>query len=63
MTDFEKFTRIYRSIGVDTETKKEGKNITIIIRQDSAKCEGYDGFYTCLLFDEIGVFISQGFWE
>ena len=76
MTDLERFIELYRSIGIECyiyedEEKWRTKEIKLGAAmypsgdefQSHPLIEGYGGFYTSIVFDKDGKFISQGFWE
>jgi len=76
MTDLEKFVELYKSFGVDVvvdsdevpgehqihltegEMFNSGKGWT-----EDDRFEGYSDFFTTIIFDKDGKFVSQGFYE
>lgn len=79
MTDLEKFIELYKSFGIectpfDTSFDPNGiihivlgkklryheKEVRMTI---SDKINGYCGFYSEIIFNKDGKFLSQGFWE
>lgn len=77
MTDLDRFIKLYKSFGikciVNTKIDSEDKTQHIYLNHayffDKRKCttseklDGYPDFYSEVIFDEKGKFISQGFWE
>lgn len=77
MTDLDKFKELYKSIGIDVivfhnDQENEGnqsiKLCDYYVGGDTniTKSDYFDGwpdFYTEIVFDKNGKFISQGFWE
>ena len=73
MTDLDRFIALYASLGIQCiiSTHDQGHQIILSAedyspdteRTYSEKFNGYHGFYTCVVFDHDGRFVSQGFWE
>ena len=73
MRDIDRFIELYKSIGVDLKINVDEKgNRYIMIGEEntfdsevttSKLFTGYLGFYSIIMFDDDGKFISQGFYE
>ena len=67
MTDLEKFTELYRSIGIKLEVKQEELGLqTIRLNSEWEKDCKFDGPIECyskIVFDKNGKFVIQGFWD
>jgi hypothetical protein len=67
MTDLERFIELYNGIGarlVAENAKGEAGVVILKIQSKSSRnILGYNGFFTELMFDSSGKFISHGNWE
>ncbi len=67
MTDLEKFTELYHSVGIELEVEKRDLELqTIRLRADWIENSKFDGYYKCystITFDKNGKFVMQGFWD
>ncbi len=67
MTDLEKFIELYRGIGVNLEAKNAPGEAGVVVVKIQSKSSrnvlGYNGFFTELMFDLSGKFISHANWE
>jgi hypothetical protein len=69
MTDMEKFTKLYKSVGINvtpvyvTSDTPDVAYEIILKAKEHAKITGYAGFETVLQFDKDGKFLQQGIWE
>jgi len=73
--DLKRFVELYASLGVEITRVTEEKNLLVIILEStnnnhsfpdsniSDLINGYTGFYTEVVFDLSGTFVSQGFFE
>lgn len=71
--DLKRFIELYASFGIVLDKAVPDKEVFRVYLggphypdediNDSEKFDGYHGFYTVLVFDKTGKFISQGFWE
>ena len=73
-TDLERYVELYKSFGINCKIINEGGFKLIILSEGSMVSEsekhttsilfnGYNSFYTKIIFSEDGGFVSQGFWE
>ena len=72
-SDLYRFINLYKSFDIDCVVDKEDDRFVIKFSgehyndgepyTDSEKFEGYNGFYSIIIFDSKGKFIAQGFYE
>ena len=66
-TDLERFIALYAMVGISLNVEKKDEDQIIVIasniENEHEKIDGYDGFYTKIVFDKDGTFKKQGFWE
>jgi len=69
VTHLEKFIALYKEFGVELTPEETDTGTEITLGADSyerervAALDGYFGFFTKVIFDKQGNFVSQGFWE
>lgn len=72
MSHLTDFVQLYSRFGVTCKVNKHEEGYNVILTEDihaditdtaSEKFEGYNGFYTEVIFNHEGQFIRQGFWE
>jgi len=65
MSDLQKFIELYKSVGIELkpDVKINGDIYLHLEEGEHKKFKGYNMFFSEIIFDENGKFISQGFWE
>lgn len=65
MSDLEKFVELYKSVGVEVEVSDigGGEKEIVLEAKTHEKLEGYNGFFTRIIFGKDGEFLSQAFYE
>lgn len=65
-TDISAFIKLYERLGIKLSEENflhYNNELHIILKAEDEGFDGYYFFFTRIIFDKNGKFISQGFWE
>jgi len=66
MTDLDQFLALYESFGIKLDVEldpTDGSRHVAIHAHEHPKLDGHNCFYSSIIFDADGRFVSQAFWE
>ena len=63
MKDINKFIKLYKSFGIVIKRSEHSGKQFLLLGDDKSFDESCIGFYSQIVFDGKGKFISQGFYE